>query len=249
MTATAPALEPDPSKIVQMSPGASALHLAPLQATPAPARPAPAYQPSLFRGDPALRPKVVPIPVLVPRSQPVRPPKSTKNSKPRIKDSTAQQSLAFPAIHEPVKPPQFESVIYCDAPVAIPVQRVVASLVDGAAWFLTSFALLIGFHYLGGEIALTKTGVLCMAGLFLAVCLMYRLAWGVMELETPGMRFVGLKLVDFDGRALTRDQRISRQGAYALSLLSVGLGLVWALVDEENLTWHDHISKSFPTTV
>ena len=26
-----------------------------------------------------------------------------------------------------------------------------------------------------------------------------------------------------------------------------GLGLVWALVDEENLTWHDHISKTFPT--
>jgi len=23
--------------------------------------------------------------------------------------------------------------------------------------------------------------------------------------------------------------------------------LVWALVDEENLTWHDHISKTFPT--
>jgi hypothetical protein len=23
--------------------------------------------------------------------------------------------------------------------------------------------------------------------------------------------------------------------------------LFWALVDEENLTWHDHISKTFPT--
>jgi len=27
-----------------------------------------------------------------------------------------------------------------------------------------------------------------------------------------------------------------------LSMASAGLGLVWALVDEENLTWHDHIS-------
>ena len=25
-------------------------------------------------------------------------------------------------------------------------------------------------------------------------------------------------------------------------------GLIWALVDEESLTWHDHISKTFPTT-
>jgi hypothetical protein len=38
-----------------------------------------------------------------------------------------------------------------------------------------------------------------------------------------------------------------RQLASVLSLISAGLGLVWALVDEENLTWHDHISKTFPT--
>jgi hypothetical protein len=38
-----------------------------------------------------------------------------------------------------------------------------------------------------------------------------------------------------------------RQLAGLLSVVSAGLGLVWALVDEENLTWHDHISKTFPT--
>ena len=40
------------------------------------------------------------------------------------------------------------------------------------------------------------------------------------------------------------------QNPQVQSLLSAcpGLGLVWALVDEENLTWHDHISKTFPTT-
>jgi hypothetical protein len=32
-----------------------------------------------------------------------------------------------------------------------------------------------------------------------------------------------------------------------LSLAAGGLGLLWALVDEETLTWHDHISKTFPT--
>jgi hypothetical protein len=42
-------------------------------------------------------------------------------------------------------------------------------------------------------------------------------------------------------------KRALRQMVSLLSLLSAGLGLVWALVDEENLTWHDHISKTFPT--
>jgi uncharacterized RDD family membrane protein YckC len=62
------------------------------------------------------------------------------------------------------------------------------------------------------------------------------------------MRFAGLHLVDFDGRRPDREQRAIRQVAGLLSVLSAGLGLVWALVDEENLTWHDHISKTFPTT-
>jgi hypothetical protein len=53
--------------------------------------------------------------------------------------------------------------------------------------------------------------------------------------------------VDFDGRRPDREQRRMRLVAGLLSLSAAGLGLVWALVDEENLTWHDHISKTFPT--
>jgi uncharacterized RDD family membrane protein YckC len=63
------------------------------------------------------------------------------------------------------------------------------------------------------------------------------------------MRFAGLKLVDFDGHPPDREQRGLRQLASLLSIVSAGLGLVWALVDEENLAWHDHISKTFPTPV
>ncbi len=32
-----------------------------------------------------------------------------------------------------------------------------------------------------------------------------------------------------------------------LSLFAGGIGLVWSLVDEDGLTWHDHISATFPT--
>jgi hypothetical protein len=27
----------------------------------------------------------------------------------------------------------------------------------------------------------------------------------------------------------------------------LGLGMFWALMDEEGLTWHDHMSRTFPT--
>jgi uncharacterized RDD family membrane protein YckC len=61
------------------------------------------------------------------------------------------------------------------------------------------------------------------------------------------MRFAGLELVNFEGRPATQSQRIRRQIAYGLSWISASLGIIWALVDEESLTWHDHISKTFPT--
>ena len=31
------------------------------------------------------------------------------------------------------------------------------------------------------------------------------------------------------------------------SVLPLGLGLLWALVDQERLTWHDLLSKTFPS--
>jgi len=58
-----------------------------------------------------------------------------------------------------------------------------------------------------------------------------------------------MRLVNFDGRPPNRAQRMRRMAAGVLSMLSAGLGLIWVLVDEENLAWHDHISKTFPTPV
>jgi uncharacterized RDD family membrane protein YckC len=140
-----------------------------------------------------------------------------------------------------------EAVIYCDAPVALPVHRMMAAAVDGSM-ILISMALFTAIFYLsGGHLEFSKHTAPLLGGAVAAVALFYRLLWCLADGDTPGMRFAGLRLVNFDGRRPDRDQRGVRQAAYLLSLLSAGLGLVWALVDEENLTWHDHISKTFPT--
>jgi hypothetical protein len=55
--------------------------------------------------------------------------------------------------------------------------------------------------------------------------------------------------VNFDGQTPTRAQRFYRTASGFLSLMAGGIGLLWGLVDEETLTWHDHISKTFPTPV
>jgi uncharacterized RDD family membrane protein YckC len=62
------------------------------------------------------------------------------------------------------------------------------------------------------------------------------------------MRIAGLRMVDFNGRSPDREQRGLRQVASILSLLPAGLGMAWLLIDKQRLTWHDRISKTFPTS-
>ena len=197
-------------------------------------------------------PKVVPIPLLTPR------PQSAERKTPRTpgagsrtprRGNDSQQSLDFhndTAAQERLST-EVEAVIYCDAPVALPVHRLMAAAVDASMIAIAAGAFAAIFYLSGARIAFTPQTALLMVGVIAVIALFYRVLWALGNGDTPGMHFAGLRLVNFDGRAPGREQRGIRQAASVLSLLSAGLGLVWALVDEENLTWHDHISKTFPT--
>ena len=62
---------------------------------------------------------------------------------------------------------------------------------------------------------------------------------------TPGMKYALISLRTFDGLTPTREQRCRRLGALAISMLPVGLGAVWAVFDEEHLSWHDRLSGTY----
>jgi uncharacterized RDD family membrane protein YckC len=212
------------------------------------------FQPSLFR-DASGGPKVIPIPTLTPvrsfddeavtirRHQP-RTPRSASSR--RTLDS--QQSLDFSDPYVPAQTMAVQAVIYCDAPVALPAHRMIAAAFDASMVMIGAGLFLAIFVLSGGNIVISKQSIPMLLCLAAVLGFFYRALFCISNGDTPGMRFAGLKLVDFDGRTPDRDQRGLRQVASVLSLLSAGLGLVWALVDEENLTWHDHISKTFPTT-
>jgi uncharacterized RDD family membrane protein YckC len=162
----------------------------------------------------------------------------------------SQQSLDFhggPANPAVALGTEVHAVIYCDAPVALPAHRMIAAAFD-ASMVLIAVGLFLGIFFLsGGVLLLSKQNAPLLISVAALMALFYRFLWVLGNGETPGMRFAGLRLVNFDGRSPDRDQRAFRQLSSLLSFLSAGLGLVWALVDEENLTWHDHISKTFPT--
>lgn len=247
--ATALALEREPAT----QPAARTVPLAPPTPLAAPAPQDMESQPSLFRDLPGGA-KIVPIPTL----SPMRPasPLDRESVRRNAARSAARQTRQPNQSQQPLDlrerqariQSRPEEALYWDARVAQPKHRTAAAALDavlvlaGAAMFLMAAKLV--------NLDLRVAGnVLILPGAMIAVvAILYRGLWCVANCDTPGMRFAGLRLVDFDGRAPRRDRRIARQFAGLLSLLSAGVGLVWALVDEESLTWHDHISKTFPTS-
>ncbi len=103
------------------------------------------------------------------------------------------------------------------------------------------------FYMAGGTIAVNSKTIPLLLGMAAVVTFFYKLLWCMANGDSAGMKWTRLTLVNFDGQRPNRTQRFHRLASGVLSLFAAGLGLLWALVDEETLTWHDHISRTFPT--
>jgi uncharacterized RDD family membrane protein YckC len=188
------------------------------------------------------------------RQAEVRKPVSGK-AEPRRRSATQQQNDLQPGLDFLVPPPQgprtlktqVEAVIYCDASVASPRHRVIASALDGGMIFIGFGAFLFTFHLMGGMFHLNRQTIPFFIGVFGTLAMFYSLLWIWSGRETLGMRWTKLRLIDFDGLPAARRERLLRMAGACLSCCAGGAGLLWALMDEEKLTWHDHISKTFPT--
>ena len=62
---------------------------------------------------------------------------------------------------------------------------------------------------------------------------------------TPGMRYAQLSLCTFDEQVPTAAQMKGRMKAMLISVLPVGLGMVWSIFDEDQMSWHDRLSKTY----
>jgi uncharacterized RDD family membrane protein YckC len=153
---------------------------------------------------------------------------------------------------QPAKPRSLgttvDSVIYCEAPVATTLHRLVASALDGSLVLIAYGCFLAVFCALGGDFVLNKTNTMFFGGMLLVIALAYGALWAVAGGESAGMRCMRLRLTTFDGFPPEPRQRALRFFGSCLSACTV-LGLLWALADEEGLTWQDHISRTFPTPI
>jgi uncharacterized RDD family membrane protein YckC len=228
------------------------LRMTPIYASTSAAAPALRYQ--LIESEPIREiqgsASVVPFESIAPESVEA-PPIKAMPANPRTrrrKIIPGQQSLEFAPVAGSARYARpSEGVIYCDAPVAIPAHRSMAAALDASVVLIGVGLFGTVFYLAGGQVTLNAKTIPMFLGVVATLLIFYRLLWCLGRGDTPGMKWTHLRLVNFDGQKPNRRQRFFRLCSGALSLFAAGLGLLWALVDEETLTWHDHISKTFPT--
>jgi len=132
-------------------------------------------------------------------------------------------------------------------PIAELDERSRAGLLD-LLFLLGSYAgFLVLFGSLGGQITLGKLDAAVYGITFFLFYTQYFLLFTFFDAATPGMRLRGLRVVAFDGNEPRPRQLLWRSFGYLLSAAALFLGFLWALWDEDRLTWQDRISQTYVT--
>jgi uncharacterized RDD family membrane protein YckC len=143
-----------------------------------------------------------------------------------------------PGFEIPLQPAAMERRL---AATAIDAAVVAVALVAFAAVF---FKITSGVRIAVGVPALPQaagTAVL-VAGLLWTI---YQYLLLVCSGTTPGLRLAKLQLNRFDGSPVPRSLRRWRVLASVISAVSLGLGYAWCFFDEDRLSWHDRITRTY----
>jgi uncharacterized RDD family membrane protein YckC len=81
--------------------------------------------------------------------------------------------------------------------------------------------------------------------LFGALWIAYHFALLIHCGTTLGLRLTRMQLRRFDGKPVSRRIRRWRALAAAMSAAALGLGYAWCLLDEDQLCWHDRITRTY----
>lgn len=130
-------------------------------------------------------------------------------------------------------------------------RRLAAMLYDSfllfaIGWCVTAVAVFMRATTVGAD-AIQASGRAAVAGpvlqLALATAFVAFFGWFWTHTgQTLGMQTWRLRVQQPSGAAITWRQALLRLGCATLSLLALGAGYWWALVDREGCTWHDRCS-------
>jgi uncharacterized RDD family membrane protein YckC len=123
--------------------------------------------------------------------------------------------------------------------------RIMAALVDGALSFAGFLVFVFVFSSCTAHPPAGRTAVVAAFLALLATFVAYQWLFFRFGESTPGMMYARIALCTLDDDNPARPAMQRRVGALLLSALPLGLGLLWAVFDEDHLGWHDRISGTY----
>ncbi|MFT4115007.1 RDD family protein, partial [Silvibacterium sp.] len=123
--------------------------------------------------------------------------------------------------------------------------RIMATLVDVALVSIAFLLFVLVFvastpHLPTGKPALAAAGAVL--GVFFVI---YQWLFFSFSEGTPGMQYAKIALCTFEDENPTRKEMRGRIAALLLSALPLGLGFLWAFLDDDRLSWHDRITRTY----
>lgn len=128
------------------------------------------------------------------------------------------------------------------APLGLRLMAIVvdAALVTGT---VIGLAALLGSKL--QHLPALKTSEICALAALAMLGALYQFLFLSYGKATPGMRWAQISLCTFDDEIPSSLQVRARLVAMLLSLAPVGLGVLWALFDDDHLSWHDRLSQTY----
>ncbi|HVP51009.1 MAG TPA: RDD family protein [Terriglobales bacterium] len=170
--------------------------------------------------------------------------------KPRILDAEEPSGLLFggegrPAITlEPPPEPHAEDEAGPAGQSASLARRIFAAAFD-ALLVITATAMFTAiFLRVTGSLPRSRMAFMLATAVPVFLWAAYQYLFLVHAAATPGMRLAGLRVRTFDNLPARRSLRRWRAIAMVVSGLALGLGFLWASIDEAGLCWHDRITRT-----
>jgi uncharacterized RDD family membrane protein YckC len=188
-------------------------------------------------------PYLEPLPTIEELAEPIL-------DKPRILDAEEPSGLLFggrgrPAItlESPPEPQTADEAGPAGEHASL-LRRILAATLDGVLIAIAAAAFAAIFLHIAGTLPNSRTALLLALVLPVLLWAMYQYLFLVHAAATPGMRVTGLRVRTFDNLPARRSLRRWRALAMMISGMALGLGFLWASIDEYGLCWHDRITRT-----
>lgn len=124
-------------------------------------------------------------------------------------------------------------------------RRLMAMAVDFCLVSGAFLAFLFVFALSTPHLPTGKTAIVLCGVVYVALWMLYQLLFFTFSDKTAGMYYARIALCTFDDENPTRRALRRRIAAWWISAFPLGLGFAWAMLDEDNLSWHDRMCRIY----